>query len=62
VPPAGAPAGAGTIGIAAGQRFPLNSLVPGVYEVDKIGNDGKTVLQKYTAVLNGGQTANLEVD
>ena len=51
-----------TVGISAGQSFPLTSLPPGVYEVDKIGADGKTVLQKYTTVLTGGQTANLDVD
>jgi len=51
-----------TFGIQAGQHMPFNSLMPGVYEIDKIGDDGKTVLQKYTAVLTAGQTANLDVD
>ena len=51
-----------TIGVAPGQRMPFNSLAPGVYEVDRVSDDGKTLLQKYSVVLTAGQTANLDVD
>jgi protocatechuate 3,4-dioxygenase beta subunit len=50
------------INVVPGQRTPLNSLRPGVYEVDKISDDGKSVLQRYSVVLTPGQTANLDVD
>jgi protocatechuate 3,4-dioxygenase beta subunit len=51
-----------TIGVAPGQRMPFNSLAPGVYEVDRVSDDGKTLLQKYSVVLTAGQTANLDVE
>ena len=65
VPP-GVPSTAGRvgmmIGVAPGQRTPLNSLTPGMYEVDRVSDDGKSVLQKYSVLLTAGQTANLDVE
>src|SRR5205807_2374854 len=49
-------------GASPGQRMPFNSLAPGVYEVDRVSDDGKTLLQKYSVVLTAGQTANLDVE
>jgi hypothetical protein len=50
------------ISVAPGQRMPFNSLTPGVYEVDRMSDDFKSVLQKYSVVLTAGQTANLDVE
>jgi 5-hydroxyisourate hydrolase-like protein (transthyretin family) len=65
-PPSGVGGGVvgGTSGISVGpgQRMPFNSLMPGVYEVDRFSVDGKTLLQKYSVVLTAGQTANLDVE
>jgi large repetitive protein len=51
-----------TIAVRPGERMPFYSLMPGVYEVDKLGDDGKSVTRQYTVVLTGGQTATLDAD
>ncbi|HKS22214.1 MAG TPA: carboxypeptidase-like regulatory domain-containing protein, partial [Thermoanaerobaculia bacterium] len=51
-----------TIAVRPGERMPFYSLMPGVYEVDKLGGDGKAVLRQYSVVLTAGQTATLDAE
>lgn len=59
-------AGAGGISrmivLRAGDRQTLNNLRAGALQVTKVSDDGKTVLNVYTAVLTAGQTATLDAD
>jgi hypothetical protein len=57
----GSPGGSG-ITVPPGGRLPITSLTPGVYEVDKLAPDLKSVTNKYTVVLTSGQTATLDAD
>ena len=50
------------ISIPAGGNVPLGSLAAGVYEIDKLGDDGKTVVRRYSVVLAAGQTVTVDAD
>jgi hypothetical protein len=65
VPPTTAAAGGrvfSVFNVPVGERFPFESLAPGVYEVDKMEADGTTLSKKYTVVLTAGQTTTLDAD